>query len=201
MNADKAPKRRNAVNTKATILTAAQEAFAHHGYPQTGIRDIAAIADVSSPLLLRYFGSKAGLFEAALSEAMKSDGVLTIGKSKFGHTLAKLLSNAELEIKPPSMIALSIGDADARTIATEVTRHLSLEPLAEWLGGDNARIRAKQIVILAIGYVLFTRQLPLLSPEELMSADGQENLLATWLANSIQAIVDQSSEPSAKDQA
>lgn len=194
MSSDKLPKRRNAANTKASILNAAQEAFAQHGYPQTGIRDIATIADVSSPLLLRYFGSKAGLFEAALSEAMKSDAVFTIARSKFGRTLAHLLSNPELEIKPPSMIALSIGDPDARTIATEVTRSLSLEPLAEWLGGDNARIRAKQIVILSVGYVLFTRQLPLLSAEELTAPDGGENILATWLANSIQAIVDQPGE-------
>lgn len=194
MNSDKLPKRRNAANTKASILSAAQEAFTQHGYPQTGIRDIAALADVSSPLLLRYFGSKAGLFEAALSEAMKADAVFSIERSKFGRTMAKVLSNPELEIKPPSMIALSIGDADARDIATEVTRNLSLEPLAAWLGGEHARVRAKQIVILCVGYVLFTRQLPLLSTEELTSADGEENILANWLANAIQAIVDQSGE-------
>ena len=192
MNPDKLPKRRNADTPKASILSAAQEAFTLHGYPQTGIRDIATLADVSSPLLLRYFGSKAGLFEAALSEAMKSDTLFTIERSKFGRSLAQQLETPELEIRPPSMIALSIGDATARAIATEVPQHLSLEPLAAWLGGDNAKMRAKQIIILVVGFVLFTRQLPLLSPEELSSPDGQENLLTTWLGDAIQAIVDQS---------
>src|SRR3546814_3398015 len=42
------PKRRNAIQTKAKILAAAQQAFSETGYSQSGIRDIAAIADVSS---------------------------------------------------------------------------------------------------------------------------------------------------------
>src|SRR3546814_8586971 len=45
------PKRRNAIQTKAKILAAAQQAFSETGYSQSGIRDIAATAYVSSTLL------------------------------------------------------------------------------------------------------------------------------------------------------
>jgi len=64
MDAPGKPKRRNAPKTKAKILAASQEAFAELGYSQAGIRDIAAIAGVSSTLLLRYFGSKPALFRS-----------------------------------------------------------------------------------------------------------------------------------------
>lgn len=185
MNAIKTPKRRNAVKTKATILKAAQDSFTAQGYPQTGIRDIAALADVSSTLLLRYYGSKAGLFEAALIDAVQVGELFTIERAKFGETLALLLSDTAIDIKPPSMIALSTGDADARRIATDVTRVYVLEPLAAWLQGANAKARAQQIITLAMGFVLFTRQLPILPAE-----DDPEHTYTQWFAHSVQAIVD-----------
>jgi AcrR family transcriptional regulator len=66
MDKPKAVKRRNPAVTKARILAAAQKVFAERGYAQTGLRDIANEADVSSALPVTYFGTKAGLFEAAL---------------------------------------------------------------------------------------------------------------------------------------
>src|ERR1022692_1775217 len=92
------PKPRNAPKTRAKILAAAQKCFSEHGYAQTGIRDIGAIADVSSTMLLRYFGSKAGLFEAALIDAMRMEELLNLQREGFGEHLAKLFLNNELEI-------------------------------------------------------------------------------------------------------
>src|SRR5271167_4329388 len=106
-------KRRDAPRTKARILAAAQEAFSKLGYSQAGIRDIAAMAGVSSPMLLRYFGSKAGLFEAALTEAMRVENLFDRGRARFGERLIKLFLDVDLDIKPPSIIALSAGDSEA----------------------------------------------------------------------------------------
>lgn len=182
------PKRRNAPQTKAKILAAAQQAFAEHGYSQCGIRDIAAIADVSSTLLLRYYGSKAALFEAALIAAMPMAGLLADSpRERFGETLAELFMDADLDIRPPAIIALSIGDAEARAIATRVTQSHIIAPLAKWLAPPDAEVRALEIVMMSMSFVQFSRQLPLIP-----SRRGAGRKLARWFADTVQAIVDAS---------
>lgn len=185
----KEPKRRNAERSRAKILAAAQHLFAEKGYPQTGIRDIGAAADVSSTLLLRYFGSKAGLFEAALREAMPVGAVLAEGRDKIGERLAAVFLDRRIEIMPPSIVTLSTGDADAREIATRVLKEEVVAPLARWLGPPNAQARAVEILLLAMGFVLFTRQFPLIAPHS-----AQERRIASWLADTLQRIVDTSVE-------
>lgn len=178
------PKRRNAPQTKARILAAAQQAFAEIGYAQAGIRDIAAIAGISSTLLPRYYGSKAGLFEAALVDAMRMDEVLGQGREGLGERLAAVFLDRNLDIKPPSMVTLSTGDSEAREIATRVMEEQVLKPLAKWLGPPDGRVRALEILLLSMGFVLFTRQFPLLPGR------GADKLLAAWFAQTVQAIVD-----------
>jgi AcrR family transcriptional regulator len=51
--------------TRRTILEAARRAFAARGYEQTTIRAVAADAGIDGSMVIRYFGSKAGLFAAA----------------------------------------------------------------------------------------------------------------------------------------
>jgi AcrR family transcriptional regulator len=182
----KKPKRRNAPKTRAKILAAAQKAFAAHGYAQAGIRDIAEMAGISSPMLLRYFGSKAGLFEAALIGSMPLDDVLRTNRNKLGELLVSQFVDADLELLSPSIIALSTGHADARDIATRITEAHVVEPLAKWLGPPDARARALKIIMLAMGFLICTRQLPLMSVQ-----DGVDKKLAAWFAQTLQAIVDQ----------
>ncbi len=178
-----ATRQRDAPRTKAKILAAAQQAFAELGYARAGIREIAAIADVSSTLLLRYYGSKAGLFEAALIEAMPLDGLFAAPRANFGAHVAAMLSREELDIKPPPIIAMAVGDEEAREIAARVTLEYSIEPLAKWLGGRDAKARAVRISMLAISFVMFTRQIPL------SAIDRKQT---KWLADSLQAIVNES---------
>jgi AcrR family transcriptional regulator len=189
MNASVEPKRRNAARTRAKILAAAQQSFAELGYSQAGIRDVAAAADVSSALLLRYFGSKAGLFEAALIDAMHVEGLFGGARQAFGEQLARLFLDVGRDIKPPSIVALALGDAQARDIATQVTAEHVLEPLARWLGPPDARVRALEIILLAMGFVLYTRQFPLLAGDR---NRGAEKKLARWFASTVQTIVDRS---------
>ncbi len=186
MTAVNTRKRRNATETKAKILSAAQKAFSKLGYAQAGIRDIAEIADVSSTLLIRYFGSKAGLFEAALIDAIRTEELFEFGKEGFGERLAKLFTDMDLEITPPAIIALSAGHPDAQKITTRVTKEYALKPVAKWLGAPNSYVRALEIFMLSTSFVLYSRQFPL-TPT---SVDGKKKL-TKWLAESVQDIVDQ----------
>lgn len=179
------PKRRDPIQTRARILAAAQEAFAEIGYQQAGIRDIAARAGVTSPMLLHYFGSKLGLFEAALIASMDNDALFEAPKEGFGRYLMEQLSNRSLAIRTPALIALSTGDEEARAVTARVARDHAIEPLAQWLGPPNGHARAVQISMLAISYILFTRQVPLLAQESEADRD-----LTNRTAETIQAIVD-----------
>lgn len=49
----------------ARILDAAREEFAEHGWAGTAVRAVARAADVDPALIYHYFGSKAGLLDAA----------------------------------------------------------------------------------------------------------------------------------------
>jgi AcrR family transcriptional regulator len=187
MDSSPRPKRRNASRTRLGILAAAQRSFSERGYAQAGLRDIAALADVSSTMVLRYFGSKAGLFEAALIDAMRVDELLKRGKQGVGEFLSTRFLNAGMDVTPPSMIALSTSDEEAREITCRVTEEYVVAPLAEWLGPPEARARALEIVLLSTGFVLYTRRLP-----ELFAARGVDRQLAAWFARSVQAIVDRS---------
>lgn len=179
------PRRRNASATKARILRAAQQAFSQWGYAKAGIRDIADIAGVSSTLLLRYYGSKAGLFEAALIDAIRLDNVLQLDRGQFGETLAALFIDESMDITPPAILALATGHPESQQIATAAARQYVLEPLAKWLGPPDGHLRALEIFMLATSYVLYTRQVPL-GPD----SQAARRRLADWLAQSIQAIVD-----------
>ena len=52
--------------TRDTILAAARERFAAHGYDRTRIRDVAADANVDPALVHYFFKTKDGLFAAAM---------------------------------------------------------------------------------------------------------------------------------------
>ncbi|MGW1890592.1 TetR/AcrR family transcriptional regulator [Streptomyces sp. NPDC002004] len=60
-----APARRSD-RTRAAILEAARRRFAAHGFERTTIRAVAADADIDPSMVMRYYGSKAQLFDAAL---------------------------------------------------------------------------------------------------------------------------------------
>lgn len=182
----RAPRRRNAQASKTRILAAAQTVFCELGYSQTGIRDIAAVAGVSSTLLLRYYGSKAALFEAALIDLLTvSEEIFGMDRARAGERLGELLTQRAADFSLLDMIALSMGDADARTITARVIDTHAVAPLAQWIGAPDARARATQIIMVSTGFSTYARQLSL-SP---LASDEQARM-ATWLKQTLQAIID-----------
>jgi len=179
------PKRRNAPETRARILTAAQRIFSEMGYGRAGIREIAAMAGVTSPMLLRYFGSKAGLFEAALASAVRLDAVLQGSAEDFGRELGTILSDPGSDITAMAMVVFSATDKEAGPIAARITEAQCIAPIAAWLGAPDARARALEIVMISSGLLIYLRQLQL---GETIEQERERILL--WFAGAVQAIVD-----------
>lgn len=57
--------KRTSAKTRAAILRAARDGFLLHGYEKTSIRSVATAARIDPSMVMRYFGSKDGLFAAA----------------------------------------------------------------------------------------------------------------------------------------
>lgn len=174
---------RDAEQTRNKILSAAQQAFSQKGYAQVGIREIAALAGISSSLIDRYFGSKAKLFEAALLDAMRERSILEGEKTDFGKRLSKRLVDPDLDMQLLAMSVFSAADDEAREIVSRITREHIISKMARWLGPPHAKDRAVQIMMAATGYVIYTKQLPVGLPNRYSQQ---------WIAQALQNIVDQS---------
>ena len=178
------PTKGDAAATRARILAVAKQVFSRRGYSESGIRDIAGELGLSSTILLRYFGSKAGLFEAALRDALRSEPVFP-PRDQYGAFIAGRLTDPHHDMNPHAMCVLATAHEEAREIATRVLQELAVEPMAAWLGCADGEARARQILALCSGFVLYTFQLT-------VRPDGgrADPHMTAWLARSVQAIVD-----------
>jgi len=178
-------RRRDAASTKARILAAARQLFAEVGYAGTGIRDIAALAGVSYTMLGRYYGSKAGLLEAALIDSTTMDPVIAADRTRFGEHLAGLVTRNLADGQQTAMTMLAAADPVAREIALKVVEERVVQPLAAWVGEPHARERAIAIMMLGGGFVTYSQHLPLLA-----GPISPDHVMARWLARSFQQIID-----------
>ena len=87
--------RQDAGDTRGAILVAAGSRFAEHGYDGTRLRDVAGDAGVDVALVSYFFGSKDGLFAAAMAlpvnPAALVDELLQDGTHDLGERLLRRL--------------------------------------------------------------------------------------------------------------
>lgn len=178
--------RRNAAATRQRILTAAQSAFAELGYASAGMRHIAREARVDPAMVVRYFGTKAALFETALAECIP-DLRQFQSADDLGSQLAAELLGGFLDLRMQSIILLGVGDPEAREICARVLRDRVIAPMAERIGGPDAHDRAIRLVMIATGYTMFTRQVPLIDAQG-AAASGT----ADWMAGIVRELFEAS---------
>ena len=185
MKSPPAPRKRNITATKARILEAAKRAFAELGYERAGLREIAAFADVNSALLVRYFGSKAGLFEAAMSDSIDVNDFLSGDRKTFGKRLAGHFVDSDFNPKSASIIAFSTSDDVGQEILVSLKEKYVIAPVAAWLGPPDATARAFQIIVLSWGFASYFQ-----NASRAPSTKGLERSMIDWFAEAVQLIVD-----------
>jgi AcrR family transcriptional regulator len=79
-------KRERAERTRAAILRAARERFAAEGYERTTIRAVAAAAQIDPSMVMRYYGSKQGLFAAAAEFDLALPDLSRVPAERLGET-------------------------------------------------------------------------------------------------------------------
>ena len=112
---DGAPRPRRSERTRASILEAARRRFARDGYERATIRAIAADARIDPSMVMRYFGSKQGLFAAAAEIDLRLPDLRGAPRSQLGERLvAHFLERWEGPLAAPLSQPPGPGDDDGR---------------------------------------------------------------------------------------
>ena len=143
--------------TRRAILDAARATFAARGYEQATIRAVAARAGVDASMVMRYFGSKAGLFMSAVSMDMEVPDLRSTPASRRGELLVRLfVSRWEDPARDDEMIALIRTAVTSEIVAEQLQNVLSrmlVEPIAA-LGDEQAAERGTLIATQLLGMAL-----------------------------------------------
>jgi AcrR family transcriptional regulator len=155
-------KKRDSAATRAAILQAARRRFASQPFEQVGVRDVAADAGVDAALIARYFGSKEDLFTAVVDDCPEAGEAWAGDRATFGRRAAdKIASKAPDGAFEGIFIALrSTASPRASQISREAMKRNMLEPLARWLGGDDAETRARLLLAYFMGGVVSRAMAP-----------------------------------------
>ncbi|MEU9306087.1 TetR family transcriptional regulator [Streptomyces sp. NPDC048256] len=78
---------RRSDTTRSAILDSARERFAADGYERATIRAIARDASIDPSMVMRYYGSKEGLFAAAVAVDLKLPDLTALPREEIGRAL------------------------------------------------------------------------------------------------------------------
>ena len=164
--------------TRRAILDAARATFAARGYERATIRAVAAGASVNASMVMRYFGSKAGLFTAVVTMDLQVPDLRSVPASRRGELLVRhFISRWEDPVHDDELMALLRTAVTSETVAGQLQAVLSqlvTEPIAA-LGDEQAAERgtliAAQLLGLALGrYILRFEPLVALSADDVVAA-------------------------------
>jgi AcrR family transcriptional regulator len=180
--------RRGAKATSEAIIHAAAELFSKRGYDSASTRDIAEKAGVNVALINRYFGSKAGLFDAAIVPMLTIHGMIEGDMSGFGERVAAYYFGPlpDKTADPILAVLRSTGSAEIAESLRATLRAKFVDELAASLDGPDASARAAMIVMQIAGVDVLVRVLRVLPGDE-----AEREAIRERFAKSIQQIVDE----------
>ena len=135
------PRRSDA--TKTTILAAARTRFAADGYERATIRSIAAGAKIDPALVMRYFGSKEGLFAAAAEFDLQLPDLTRVPRESLGGVLVgHLLDRWEADDGSMALLRAAASNAAAAERVGAVLSEQVMPAIAA-ISRDAAETRAR----------------------------------------------------------
>ncbi|MGW4059375.1 TetR/AcrR family transcriptional regulator [Amycolatopsis sp. NPDC004747] len=149
---------RSGAESKQRILQAARELFGRHGYGATTVRTIAAAAEVDPAMVFYFFGTKQGLFGAAVEmsgnvppaiESIFAGGLDTIGE----RIVRTLVENIEKSGRTPLVMLTRSAPTDTRSeeLLREFIDREITDRLAAMLGTPDAALRAAMVNAQILG--------------------------------------------------
>ncbi|MER5468137.1 TetR family transcriptional regulator [Streptomyces sp. NPDC002685] len=166
-------------DTRAAILDVARRRFLEDGYHAVTLRSIAGEAEVDLALISYYFGSKKGLFGAALALGANPAEVLArVVEEGDLNTFPERVVRQVLAVwddpmtGPPllAMLKSAIDDDPVGELVKEAVEREIVDRIATLVPGRNARQRAGSFTTVIAGLIA-TRYLLRLEPIVSMTAD------------------------------
>jgi len=152
------PRKRDAAATQAAILKAALGQFTRLGYDHVALRDIASEAGVDVALVKRYFGGKEGLFTEALKASFKPDRLKAWDRATFAQDIATTMAdNVHANEAGAHSFQFLLRAATSPTTAPLLSLAMQerfLQPIRDWLGGEDAQARARVLAATFIGFLV-----------------------------------------------
>jgi AcrR family transcriptional regulator len=171
--------------TKAAILTAARQRFAAHGYERTTIRSVASDAGIDPSMVMRYFGSKDQLFEAALAIDLRLPELSAVSAEELPRTLVRhFLTRWEGDPADDALLVLlrsAVTNEQAAARMHDVFATQVAPALAAAVGPEIARRSAGLVSAQLLGLAL-TRYLLRLPAVTALTPDQIETSLAPAIA-------------------
>ena len=187
-------------NTRDQILAAARRRFLTDGYQATSMRSIAADAEVDTALVSYYFGSKQGVFGAAMALTANPAQVLAAAlpgdlsglPERVLRALLRTWDDEETGAPLRAMLG-SVGQnpAIARVVREVVEREI-IGAVAARLRGPHREERAAAFGAALAG-LIFGRYVLRLGPLVSMSADDVVTRMSPMLAAALQPDADHES--------
>jgi AcrR family transcriptional regulator len=182
-------RRPGASGTREAILEAARGAFAERGFERTTIRGVAAAAGVDPALVLHYFASKQGLFQAAMRPPFEPRSalppLLAGDRAGLGERLARfvvgLLEGEESRRRLLGIIRAAASDDEAAAMLRAMIEDEVLGTIARGLDLPDARLRASLMGVHLVGLAMARH---VVRVEPLASLPAEE--VVGWLAPVLQ---------------
>lgn len=167
--------------TRQDILLAARRVFAQRGYSAATMRGIAHEAKVDAALLHHFFGSKSGLFSAAIRAAVEPaqllPTVLAPGVDGLAPRLLRMFLGLWTAPESRDWMLAVLRSAVAHPEAAQLLREFLLTdiltPVAEAVGAPNVRAR----VILLSSHLVGLAMLRFVIRIEPVASVGEEDLI------------------------
>jgi AcrR family transcriptional regulator len=153
--------------SRTAILAAARDLLASKGYEATTIRAVAAAAGIDPSMVMRYYGSKEGLFAAAVDVDLHLPKPSDLPRDRIGELLAAhLIARWEGALSDEfiRLILRSAGTNKAAAEQFQVIFESQLLTFVRELTGDapDARRRAAMLSsqVLGLSYCRYVIELP-----------------------------------------
>jgi AcrR family transcriptional regulator len=158
--------------TRDGILEAARRLFGEEGYDRTTIRSIAAAADIHPSMVMRYYGSKEGLFAAAATFDLELPDLSKVPKRDMGTTLVRhFLKRWDAKTgELPALLRVSVTHEQARSRLIEIFRKQVAPAIASICGKERAGVCSALLATQTLGLAL-TRYVLRLPPVVGLSDD------------------------------
>jgi AcrR family transcriptional regulator len=147
-------------DTREAILSAARALFSAKGVLGTTVRAVAAKAKVDPSLIIHFFGSKDGLFTAALQPPVAPEqlhDLLQGSRSTLGERIVRLYVERVFRDREETIAALvrsATSDEGAATRLRWAIEHTLLAVLEQAIPGEDTRIKAEMVGSTMIGLFL-----------------------------------------------